>query len=90
MHYVDRITVAFGGGGRLDCCNGRLHQHSIGYPEDSFTGQKTTNSIKVLKEKLASHRPEESQNPRGASRKEKPYHSESGLARQRLACTSTV
>ena len=24
MRYVDRIAVAFEGGGRLDCCNGRL------------------------------------------------------------------
>jgi len=25
MRYVDRIAVAFGGGGRLDCCNGLLY-----------------------------------------------------------------
>jgi len=32
----------------------RPRQHSIGYTEDGFTGQKTqpTNSIKVLKEML--------------------------------------
>ena len=24
MRYIDRIAVTFGGGGRLDCCNGRL------------------------------------------------------------------
>jgi len=24
MRYMDRIAVTFGGGGRLDCCNGRL------------------------------------------------------------------
>ena len=24
MRYVDRIAVAFGGGGQLECCNGRL------------------------------------------------------------------
>jgi len=49
-----------------------------------------TNSIKVLKEKLASHRPEEAPNPQGAShrvtseplKKEKPYHSGSSPGRQ--------
>ena len=49
-----------------------------------------TNSIKVLKEKLASHRPEEAPNPPGAFhrvtseplKKEKPYHSGSSPARQ--------
>ena len=48
-----------------------------------------TNSIKVLKEKLASHRPEEAPNPPGASHrvtseslKKKPYHSGSSPARQ--------
>jgi len=25
MRYVDRIAVAFGGGGRLDYCNGLLY-----------------------------------------------------------------
>jgi len=49
-----------------------------------------TNSIKVLKEKLASHKPEEAPHPPGAShrvtseplKKEKPYHSGSSSARQ--------
>ena len=49
-----------------------------------------TNSIKVLKEKLASHRPEEAPNPPGAShrvtseplKKEKPYHSGSSRGRE--------
>jgi len=49
-----------------------------------------TNSIKVLKEKLANHRSEEAPNPPGASnrvtseplKKEKPYHSGSSPARQ--------
>jgi len=32
-----------------------------------YRSEDPTNSIKVLKEKLASHRPEEAQNPPGAS-----------------------
>jgi len=46
-----------------------------------YRSKDPTNSIKVLKEKLASHRPEEAPNPPGAShcvtseplKKEKPY-----------------
>jgi len=55
-----------------------------------YRSKDPTNSIKVLKEKLASHRPEKAQNPPGAShhvtseplKKEKPYHSGSSPARQ--------
>jgi len=55
-----------------------------------YRSKDTTNSIKVLKEKLASHRPEEVPNPPGAShrvtseplKKEKPYHSGSSPGRQ--------
>jgi len=55
-----------------------------------YRSKDPTNSIKVLKEKLASHRPEEAQNPPGAShhvtseplKKEKPYHSGSSPGRQ--------
>ena len=55
-----------------------------------YRSKDPTNSIKVLKEKLASHSPEEAQNPPGAShrvtseplKKEKPYHSGSSPARQ--------
>jgi len=55
-----------------------------------YRSKDPTNSIKVLKEKLASHRPEEAPNPPGAShhvtseplKKEKPYHSGSSPARQ--------
>ena len=62
----------------------RLHQHSIGYPGDSFTGQKTQPAASKYWRKswrLASHRPEEAPIPPGAShrvtsellKKEKPY-----------------
>jgi len=52
-----------------------------------YRSKDPTNSIKVLKEKLVSHRPEEAPNPPGAShrvtseplKKEKPYHSGLGL-----------
>jgi len=55
-----------------------------------YRSKDPTNSIKVLKEKLASHRPEEAPNPPGAShcvtseplKKEKPYHSGSSPGRQ--------
>jgi len=55
-----------------------------------YRSKDPTNSIKVLKDKLASHRPEEAQNPPGAShrvtseplKKEKPYHSGSSPGRQ--------
>jgi len=55
-----------------------------------YRSKDPTNSIKVLKEKLASHRPEEAPNPPGAFhrvtseplKKEKPYHSGSSPARQ--------
>jgi len=55
-----------------------------------YRSKDPTNSIKVLKEKLASHRPEETPNTPGAShrvtskplKKEKPYHSGSSPARQ--------
>jgi len=55
-----------------------------------YRSKDQTNSTKVLKEKLASHRPEEAPNPPGAShcvtsehlKKEKPYHSGSSPARQ--------
>ena len=55
-----------------------------------YRSKDPTNSIKVLKEKLASHRPEEAPYPPGTShhvtneplKKEKPYHSGSSPARQ--------
>jgi len=55
-----------------------------------YRSKDPTNSIKVLKEKLASHSPEEAPNPPGAShrvtseslKKEKPYHSGSSPARK--------
>jgi len=55
-----------------------------------YRSKDPTNSIKVLKEKLASQRPEEAPNPPGAShrvtseplKKEKPYHSGSSPGRQ--------
>ena len=55
-----------------------------------YRSKDPTNSIKVLKEKLAIHRPEEAPNPPGAShrvtseplKKEKSYHSGSSPARQ--------
>jgi len=55
-----------------------------------YRSKDPTNSIKVLKEKLASHRPEEAPNPPGAShrvtseplKKEKPYHSGTSPARR--------
>jgi len=55
-----------------------------------YRSKDSTNSIKVLKAKVASHRPEEAPNPPGAShhvtseplKKEKPYHSGSSPARQ--------
>jgi len=55
-----------------------------------YRSKDPTNSIKVLKEKLASHSTEEAQNPPGTShrvtseplKKEKPYHSGSVPVRQ--------
>ena len=55
-----------------------------------YRSKDPTNSINVLKEKLASQRPEEAPNPPGAShrvtseplKKEKPHHSGSSPGRQ--------
>jgi len=49
-----------------------------------YRSKDPTNSIKVLKEKLASHRPEEAPNPPGASHRvtSEPYHSGSSPGRQ--------
>ena len=66
----------------------RLHQHSIGYPEDSFTGQKTQPTASkywrkswpaIVRKRLKTHFP-----PcyKWTSEKEKPYHSGSSPARQ--------
>jgi len=83
--------------------NVRLHQHSIGYPGDSFTDQKTQpTASKYWREKLASHRPEEAQ-PTGAShrvtseplkKKKNPITvgqtQRDKAPHSRLACTSPV
>jgi len=67
-----------------------------------YRSKDPTNSIKVLNEKLASHRPEEAPNPPGAShrvtseplKKEKPITVGQAQGEKaphsRLACTSPV